>query len=59
MSLPYLSKTDIKLILISNNSDFDNLIFPKLKNRNIQIEKIIFKPYTSNDLLTIMTNKLE
>ena len=59
MSLPYLSKTDIKLILISNNSDFDNLIFPKLKNRNIQIEKIVFKPYTSNDLLTIMTKKLE
>jgi Cdc6-like AAA superfamily ATPase len=59
MSLPHLSKTEIKLILISNNSDFDNEIFPKLKNRNIQIEKIVFKPYTSNDLLIIMTKKLE
>ena len=47
------------MILISNNADFDNEIFPKLKNRNITIKKIIFKPYTHKQLANIMTLKLE
>ena len=47
------------MILISNNSDFDNEIFPKLKNRKIQINKIVFKPYTPLELFNIMKKKLE
>ena len=57
--IPYLTKNGLKMILISNNADFDNEIFPKLKNRNITIQKIIFKPYTHKQLASIMTLKLE
>ena len=57
--IPYLTKNGVKMILISNNADFDNEIFPKLKNRNITIKKLIFKPYTHKQLTKIMTLKLE
>ena len=57
--IPYLTKNGVKMILISNNADFDNEIFPKLKNRNITITKLIFKPYTHKQLANIMTLKLE
>lgn len=59
LSIPYLLKSDVKMILISNNSDFDNEIFPILKNRNITIQKLVFKPYTHKELTQIMTLKLE
>ena len=59
LTIPYLTNTGVKMILISNNADFDNEIFPKLKNRNITIKKIIFKPYTHKQLANIMTLKLE
>lgn len=59
LTIPYLVNSSVKMILISNNADFDNEIFPKLKNRNITIKKIIFKPYTHKQLATIMTLKLE
>ena len=59
LTIPYLMNSGVKMILISNNADFDNEIFPKLKNRNITIKKIIFKPYTHKQLATIMTLKLE
>ena len=59
LTIPYLVNSGVKMILISNNADFDNEIFPKLKNRNITIKKIIFKPYTHKQLATIMTLKLE
>ena len=60
LNIPYISDNKyIKMFLISNNSDFDNEIFPKLKNRKIHIEKIVFKPYTHIELYTIMKNKLE
>ena len=57
--IPYLTNNGVKMILISNNADFDNEIFPKLKNRNITIKKIIFKPYTHKQLANIMSLKLE
>ena len=57
--IPYLTNNGVKMILISNNADFDNEIFPKLKNRNIIIQKLIFKPYTHKQLANIMTLKLE
>ena len=57
--IPYLTKNGVKMILISNNADFDNEIFPKLKNRNITIKKLIFKPYTHKQLANIMNLKLE
>jgi Cdc6-like AAA superfamily ATPase len=57
--IPYLTKNGVKMILISNNADFDNEIFPKLKNRNITIKKLIFKPYTHKQLANIMTLKLQ
>ena len=59
ITIPYLVKSNIKMILISNNADFDNEIFPKLKNRKITIQKIVFKPYTHKQLTDIMTFKLE
>ena len=59
LTIPYLTNTGVKMILISNNADFDNEIFPKLKNINITIKKIIFKPYTHKQLANIMTLKLE
>ena len=59
LTIPYLTNTGVKMIIISNNADFDNEIFPKLKNRNITIKKIIFKPYTHKQLANIMTLKLE
>jgi Cdc6-like AAA superfamily ATPase len=59
LSIPYLINSDIKMILISNNADFDNEIFPKLKNRKITIQKIVFRPYTHKQLSTIMNLKLE
>lgn len=59
LSIPYLINNDIKMILISNNADFDNEIFPKLKNRKITIQKIVFKPYTHKQLSAIMNLKLE
>ena len=59
LSIPYLINSDIKMILISNNADFDNEIFPKLKNRKITIQKIVFKPYTHKQLSAIMNLKLE
>ena len=59
LTIPYLTKSGVKMILISNNADFDNEIFPKLKNRNITIKKIIFKPYTHKQLANIMSLKLE
>lgn len=59
INIPYLAETNIKMILISNNSDFDNEILPKLRNRKIQIEKIVFKPYTHIDIFNIMKKKLE
>ena len=57
--IPYLTKNGLKMILISNNADFDNEIFPKLKNRNITITKLIFKPYTHKQLASIMNSKLD
>jgi len=57
--IPYLTNNGVKMILISNNADFDNEIFPKLKNRNITIKKLIFKPYTHKQLANIMTLKLK
>ena len=59
INIPYITGTNVKMILISNNSDFDNEIFPKLKNRKIQINKIVFKPYTPLELFNIMKKKLE
>ena len=59
LTIPYLSNSGVKMILISNNADFDNEIIPKLKNRNFTIKKIIFKPYTHKQLANIMTLKLE
>ena len=59
INIPYITGTNVKMILISNNSDFDNEIFPKLKNRKIQINKIDFKPYTPLELFNIMKKKLE
>jgi Cdc6-like AAA superfamily ATPase len=57
--IPYFKNNGVKMIIISNNADFDNEIFPKLKNRKIIIQKLIFKPYTHKQLTTIMTLKLE
>lgn len=58
LSLPYLSKSNLKLIMISNNSEFDKFILPKIENRKISINKYIFQPYTHIEINKIITQKL-
>lgn len=59
ISIPYLVDSNVKMILISNNSDFDNEIFPKFKNRGVELQKMVFRPYTHKELNSIMLSKLD
>ena len=58
LNIPYLSDTIIKLILISNNSEFDKEILPKIENRKIKISRIVFRPYTHIEIYEILKRKL-
>ena len=59
MYLPNMKNINIKFILISNNIDFSNEIINKLNNRNLNLKKIIFAPYTHTELFNIISKKLE
>jgi Cdc6-like AAA superfamily ATPase len=58
LSIPYLSSCDLKIIMISNNSEFDKYILPKIENRKIKISKYVFKPYTHVEINKILIQKL-
>jgi Cdc6-like AAA superfamily ATPase len=58
ISIPYLSACNLKIVMISNNSEFDKYILPKIENRKIKIAKYVFQPYSHVDINRILTQKL-
>lgn len=58
LSIPYLSSCNLKILMISNNSEFDKYILPKIENRKIKISKYVFKPYTHVEINKILIQKL-
>jgi Cdc6-like AAA superfamily ATPase len=58
LNTPYLTDTLMKLILISNNSEFDKDVMPKIESRKIKVSRIVFKPYTHNEIYEILRKKL-
>jgi Cdc6-like AAA superfamily ATPase len=59
LKIPHLSEIDLKILMISNNSDFDKEILPKIKNCKILIEKCVFEPYSHIEINEILIKKLE
>jgi len=59
LNIPNLASSSLKILMISNNSDFDKEILPKIKNRKIKIEKCVFEPYTHIEINRIISKKLE
>ncbi len=58
LNTPYISDTLIKLVLISNNAEFDKDIMPKIESRKIKTTRIVFKPYSHNEIYEILKQKL-
>lgn len=58
LNIPYLSDCDIKLMMISNNSEFDKDILPKIENQKIKVLKYVFTPYTVIEIYEILKQKL-
>lgn len=58
LSIPYISSCNLKILMISNNSEFDKYILPKIENRKIKISKYVFKPYTHVEINKILIQKL-
>lgn len=58
LNTPYLTDTQMKLMLISNNSEFDKDVMPKIESRKIKVSRIVFKPYTHNEIYEILMKKL-
>ena len=58
LSIPYLSSCNLKILMISNNSEFDKYILPKIENRKIKISKYVFKPYTHVEINKILICQL-
>ena len=59
LNIPHIASSVIKILMISNNSEFDKEILPKIKNRKIKIEKCVFEPYTHIEINKIITKKLD
>jgi Cdc6-like AAA superfamily ATPase len=59
LKLPYLTDRDVKMIMISNNSEFDKEILPKVEDKKIKVVKVVFSPYTHIEIYEILTNKLK
>jgi Cdc6-like AAA superfamily ATPase len=57
--IPYLSDCDTRMIMISNNSEFDKEIIPKIEDKKIKIDRIQFAPYTHIEMYEILKNKLD
>jgi len=49
----------IKIIMISNNTQFDREIFRQIQSSSLSIEKLVFSPYTKLDITIIITNMLK
>jgi Cdc6-like AAA superfamily ATPase len=58
LNIPYICDCDIRMIMISNNSEFDKEILPKVEDKKIKVTKYVFTPYTHVEINEIMTNKL-
>jgi Cdc6-like AAA superfamily ATPase len=59
LKVPYLTDCDFKMIIISNNPEFDKEILPKLGDKKIQLQKIVFAPYTHVAIYEILLQKLK
>lgn len=57
--IPFISSTPIKIIMISNNNDFDSLLFRQISDTNIFDNKLVFSPYSSNDIISILKSLLD
>lgn len=58
LNLPYLTQSNLKLMLISNNAEFDKEIFPKIENAKIKVLKYVFTPYNYTEIYEILRQKL-
>jgi len=58
LKTPYLTDSLLKLMLISNNSEFDKDVMPKIESRKIKVSRIVFQPYTHNEIYAILRHKL-
>jgi Cdc6-like AAA superfamily ATPase len=58
LNIPYICDCDIRIIMISNNSEFDKEILPKIEDKKIRVTKYVFAPYTHIEINEILTNKL-
>lgn len=58
LKIPLYVKGNFKIILISNNPEFDKELFNQIQNKNILIDKIVFSPYTKVDAYEIIFNML-
>ncbi len=45
--------------MISNNTEFEYKIFPEIEDRKYKVDKYIFRPYSYQEILTILSSKLE
>ncbi len=57
--IPYTICRDLKITMISNDSDFDKFILPKIENRKLKMNKYVFQPYTHIEIMKIISKKLE
>jgi len=58
LKTPYLADTNFKLMLISNNPEFDKEVMPKLETRKIKNSRLVFQPYSHNEIYEILKKKL-
>ena len=45
--------------MISNNTEFEYKIFPEIEDRKYKVDKFIFRPYSYQEIMTILSKKLE
>ena len=56
--IPFTTDNMIKIIMISNNSEFDKKIFNEINLISVNVVKVIFSPYTKNDAVEIIKKLL-
>lgn len=59
LKIPYISSYPVKLIMISNNTEFEKEIFSQLQSKTTYIDKVVFEPYTSVTILSILEYMLK
>ena len=45
--------------MISNNTEFEYKIFPEIEDRKYKVDKFIFRPYSYQEIVSILSSKLE